>query len=84
VKTLKAYVGLHNRFVMCERFPDDEEHGGLNEMLEEFVDFDSVLTDEDMEQGFYMLEFDIEQDRGLYDGPSDPYLVVTKMYPCKI
>ena len=60
MKKLKAYVGLDSRFVMCEGFPDDEEHAGLHEMLQDFIDYDTVLTDEPLEKGFYELEFEID------------------------
>lgn len=59
MKNLKCYVGLDNRFVMCERFPDDEEHVDLDEMLEEWLDNDTLLTYRPLEQGFYDLEFDV-------------------------
>jgi hypothetical protein len=73
----KCYVGLDNRFVMTEKFPDDEDHAGLHEMLEEWIDYDMYLVDEKLEQGFYELEFDIEQDR-LYNpnDMSDAYLAL--------
>lgn len=61
---LKAYVGLDNRFVLCEKFPDDEEHAGLHDMLQDWIDYDTVLTDEPMKQGFYMLEFELEDNFG--------------------
>lgn len=57
---LKAYVGLDNRFVMCEKFPDDEDHAGLHDMLQDWIDYDTVLTDEPLKQAFYMLEFEID------------------------
>jgi hypothetical protein len=57
---LKAYVGLDNRFVMCEKFPDDEDHAGLHDMLQDWIDYDTVFTDEPLKQGFYILEFEID------------------------
>ena len=56
---LKAYVGIDNRFVMCEKFPDDEDHAGLNDMLMEWIDYDTHLSDVPMEPGFYLLTFEI-------------------------
>lgn len=57
---LKAYVGLDNKFVLCERFPDDEEHAGLHDILQDFLDYDDVLVDTPLKQGFYELEFEID------------------------
>ena len=57
---LKVYVGLDNRFVMCEKFPDDEDHAGLHDMLQDWIDYDTVFTDEPLKQGFYILEFEID------------------------
>lgn len=73
---LKAYVGLDNRFVLCERFPDDKEHAGLHDMLQDFVDYDTVLTDEPMKQGFYMLEFEIDCKHYTYPTEQDAWLVL--------
>ena len=74
MKNLKCYVGLNNRFVMCETFPDDEEHRGLHEMLEEFVDADVYIANEPLEQGFYNIEFGFD-DMG--DGDAiEEYLIV--------
>ena len=82
---LKAYVGLDNRFVMCEKFPDDEEHGGLHELLDEWLGYDDVIQDAPLEQGFYLLEFEFEQDilfNPLKD-MSDAYLVVKNITKLK-
>lgn len=57
---LKCYVGLDNKFVLCERFPDDEEHAGLHDMLQDWLDWDSVFTNTPIDQGFYTLEFEID------------------------
>lgn len=83
---LKAYVGLDNRFVMCENFPDDEEHAGLHDMLQDWIDYDTVLTDEPMKQGFYMLEFEIDCKHYTDPTEQDAYLVVSKIHPlrCKM
>jgi hypothetical protein len=74
----KAYVGLDNRFVMTDKFPDDEDHAGLHEMLDEWIDYDIYLANEPLKQGLYELEFEIEQTRDFSpDGDmSDAYLVL--------
>lgn len=74
MKKLRAYVGLDNRFVMCEKFPDDEDHAGLHDLLEDFVNYDTMLVEEPLEQGFYLLEFEIEQSRSWDGDISDCYL----------
>jgi len=80
MKQLKCYVGLDNRFVMCEKFPDDEEHAGLNEFLNEFIDDDAYLTDEPLEQGFYKIEFKFEiVAQGILRDCIEEYLVVKKI-----
>jgi hypothetical protein len=79
---LKVYVGLDNKFVLCERFPNDEFHGGLHDMLQDFVDYDSVLIDENddqLEQGFYEIELEIDK-RETYDSPEVDAYFVLKSY----
>jgi hypothetical protein len=80
MKQLKAYVGIDNRFVMCEKFPDDEDHGGLNEMLMSWIDYDTHLSDVPLEPGFYLLTFTISSTE--YFNPdrdmSDAYLELEK------
>lgn len=77
---LKCYVGLDNRFAMCEKFPNDEEHAGLNKMLEEFLDYDVYIQDKPLDQGFYNIEFDIEEIPDFtYDDNLDVYLVVKSL-----
>lgn len=80
MKKLKAYVGMDSQFVMCEYFPDDEEHAGLNDMLKDFIGYDDYLAEEPLEQGFYLLEFEIEQESLSSISPelSDPFLVLKK------
>lgn len=73
---LKAYVGLDNRFVMYEKFPDDEDHAGLHDMLQDWIDYDIVLMDEPMKQGFYMLEFEIERKHYTDPQEEDAFLVL--------
>lgn len=73
MKKIKAYVGLGNRFVICERFPDDEAHAGLHDLLQDWIDHGTILREEPMEQGFYLLEFGLER-----NGYSDDYLVLKR------
>lgn len=82
MKKIKVFVGLDNKFVACERFPNDEEHAGLHDMLQDFLDYDSILIDESTEhldQGFYELELDIEM-TSTYDSPEIEAVFVLRNY----
>lgn len=77
MKKLKCYVGLDNSFVMCEKFPDDEEHAGLNDMLKEFIEDDVYIQDKPLEQGFYNIEFGFDHVAvGAFRDEIEEYLVV--------
>jgi hypothetical protein len=79
MKNIKVFVGLDNKFVLCERFPDDEEHAGLHDMLQDFLDYDDVLVDTPLEQGFYELEFEIDCE--YYTNPTEQdAILVLKNY----
>lgn len=62
IKPLKVFVGVDGRFVLCEKFPNDEDHAGLHELLDEFVKADIYLSNEDLEIGFYKVTLDLEYD----------------------
>ena len=80
MKPLKCFVGLDNRFVMCEKFPDDEEHAGLDDLLNEFIDADIYLSDKPLEQGFYNIEFGFDQVAvGAFRDSVEEYLVAKKI-----
>jgi len=81
MKPLKCYVGLNGKFVMCENFPNDEDHQGLHEMLEEFIGYDDYLQNEPLEQGFYLIDFKIEDNYpiGHPDAEYETYLVAEKI-----
>lgn len=81
MKKLKAYVGLDGRYVLCERFPNDEEHAGLHDLLQDFVDYDVYLSDmieDDLEQGFYELEFELGRNERYGIPEIDVYLILVK------
>lgn len=73
---LKCYVGLDNKFVLCQKFPDDEDHAGLHDMLQDFLDYDDVIADTPMEQGFYELEFEIDCKHYTDPTEQDAWLVI--------
>lgn len=87
MKSLKCYVGLNNRFVVCERFPDDEEHTGLNILLDDFIDdnniIEDVLGDGVLPVGFYSISFALEKEAvRTFDGEDwDEFLVIEEIEP---
>jgi hypothetical protein len=83
MKKLLCYVGINNKYVMCEHFPNDEEHAGLHDMLQDFLDYDDALADEPIPQGFYMLEFEIEYSEHAWDGEQEVYLQLKAYTPYK-
>lgn len=83
MKDLKVYVDVFGHVSFMEKFPDDEEHAGLNEMLKEMVeqgdDNGTVFP------GFYMAEMDIETIPSYsWDGPyDDAYMIIKELKPIK-
>lgn len=71
---LKAFVGLDNRFVLCEKFPDDEAHAGLHEMLQEFLEDDNnvLFSDIPLERGLYEFQFVLEDNVSWHPESSYP------------
>lgn len=81
---LKAYIGLDNRFVLCEGFPDNEEHAGLHEMLEDFIEQDAYIEHpkgQPLETGFYNITLSIETNVDYYEGVTDAYFIVDDIEP---
>lgn len=86
MKRLKCFVNTEGRFVMCEKFPEDEEHAGLNNMLDDFVDQDVYLLDvgkyfkehkKPFKMGIYEISFEIEDESvDPYDIYNDFFLVL--------
>lgn len=78
INTLKIFVGIDGFWVLCEKFPDDERHGGLNELLDDFI-LDNVKVEESM--GFYAASFEVEQKPGGWRGSEydEAELVMTKL-----
>ena len=80
MKNLKVYVDVFGRLSFMEKFPDDEEHDGLNEMLKEMIEQDGSC---DEPSGFYMAEMDIEiEETYSWDGPDDDaYMTIKELVP---
>lgn len=79
--SLKAYVGIKNRFVFCEEFPKDEHHAGLEELLNDFMEDDIYLVNYDLEPGFYLVTLFTQYDTEWTpdSSNSDVYLEVSKV-----
>lgn len=87
MKSLKIYVGLNNRYVLCEKFPDDQDHAGLHEMLD-FMYFEDEpcvydtdengnFTGKDVSPGFYTAYLSLENNY-LNDPTDDESFLVIK------
>jgi len=52
---LKIYIDVFGKVGICELFPDDEEHAGLNDLLKEYVVDECMYNDlwDDKQVGFY-------------------------------
>lgn len=72
MKKLKIAVGVRGNCVLLERFPDDEEHYGLQDMLEEF---ETNCTFDDP-PGVYLAEFDLVGNNPIDPTDYDVYLDV--------
>ncbi|HLD91682.1 MAG TPA: hypothetical protein VI911_11845 [Patescibacteria group bacterium] len=73
MKKLKVFVGIDGRWVLCEKFPDDEEHGGLEEMLTDLI---SECIEVEEKMGFYLMSFKM----AYWDNPEDGgYLDIDKL-----
>lgn len=52
--SLKVFVGVDGRWVLCEKFPDDEIHVGLHDYLDVLVK-ENIELEESI--GFYNMNF---------------------------
>jgi hypothetical protein len=77
---LKIYIDVYGRVGLCEKFPDDEKHYGLNELLSELIEEDLRYCDE-FEPGFYMAHFALEADCPLDGIETDYFLLIDKIEP---
>jgi len=89
MKPLKIYVGLYDRYVLCEKFPDDEDHAGLHEMLDFMytedepcvyhTDENDNFTGNNVEPGFYLAHLSLENN--YLNDPTDDesFLVIEKI-----
>jgi len=82
MKPLKIFVGLDNRFVLCEKFPNDEEHEGLHEMLDDLMEglgaeLLSPKLGEDYRIGYYTAYFSLNYMGSYYE--DEPYLEIDQV-----
>ena len=75
----KLKVAVDIRGVVCflEKFPDDEEHDGLHEMLENC----HGEIDSDMKPGLYLATMEIGHTQQSWDGETEAYLDVVNLEP---
>lgn len=79
MKTLKIAIGYDGRATFLEKFPDDEDHAGLHEMLE---DAQSDLYGFSEKAGIYLAYMMIVNTLpNRYDGDVDTYLEITRLEP---
>jgi len=78
MQKLKVAVDVYHRISFLEKFPNDEEHAGLQEIIDaEYSDFEAK---EDIKPGLYLATLDFEQYRH-WDGEPDVYLNVVQLEP---
>jgi hypothetical protein len=77
VKKLKVAVGIYGTLVFLEKFPDDEEHYGLQEML------DCCYFEFEAEEppGVYLATMAIESRYNAFQGEHDAELYIDKLEP---
>lgn len=76
MKELKVAVSISGRVSILERFPDDEEHAGLHEMLLE-LELDSVEAGE--APGVYMATFYIDHTQNYDPSDDSAYLDISRL-----
>lgn len=76
MKELKVAVSITGRIAVLERFPDDEEHAGLHEML---LEFESAGIETDDSPGLYMATFFVDQTNPYDPSDVEAYLEISKM-----
>lgn len=66
---VKIYVGEFYKFVLCDMFPDDEKHSGLEPFLEFFAAEEECIVDSGTKKGFYWAH--LKMDNGVLQDPED-------------
>lgn len=77
----KIYVGIGNKFVVCEPFPNDELHAGLHEILD-FMNTDDNEVSSKIKPGKYIATMSLENNILNDPQDDDAYLVIDKLEPC--
>jgi len=60
---IKIFIDVYGRIGVAEKFPNDEQHAGLQELLDELVydDFHDCHY-KTFKSGFYIAEMELDQD----------------------
>jgi len=79
---LKVAVGVNGNIVALEKFPDEERHAGLNDMIEDLEGY--FETDET--PGVYLATISIDKaESNKYNDPTDDvFLVIEAMSPLNL
>lgn len=76
---LKVAVDCWHRICFLEKFPDNEEFGWLNDLLDdEYSDFEA---DKENKPGIYIASFCFTSNGPDWDGEYESYLEVEKLDP---
>lgn len=76
MKTLKIAVGISGRVLFLEKFPDDEEHAGLNDFIPD-IEYSIDVTEP---PGLYMASFRFVTANSFLE-PDEQYLDIDKLEP---
>ena len=70
---LKVYIDVYGHVGFVDKFPNDEKHAGLNDMLDEFVN-QGAYGDSypDYKPGFYVAVLEILNETYHYSGTISP------------
>jgi len=79
---IKIFIDIYGRIGVVEKFPNDEEHEGLNIMLDELVEegfYDDTYGN--LKSGFYIAEMEVYTETSDYPGETDGYLQIKEVSP---
>jgi len=82
VATMKIliFIDVYGCIGVAQKFPNDEEHEGLNVMLDELVEEDFYGdTYSNLKSGFYIAEMEIHAEPSDYYGETDGYLQIKEI-----
>ena len=78
MRKLKCAVGYNGRVVFLEKFPNDEEHAGLDEMLDSLAEDEFTVEEK---AGIYLAELSLSRGECVWTGEKDAELEIEKLEP---